>query len=154
MAPEMLDTSKHKTNKVDIWSLGCILYRMFAGSLLFKDPFEVYQYVLTKPTPSLALENRGLGLTCVKFLRDVLQPTPEDRPSAEACLKNAWIVSDAPVSEYFIGEDLSTRLFKIKLEAPNIDNLSDMVTDLRVDNSLVKSSPTVERPAKIRRLAY
>ena len=154
MAPEMLDTSKPKTNRVDIWSLGCILYRMFAGSPLFKDLSEVYQYVLITPTPSLALENTGLSLACVKFLLDVLQPTPKDRPSAEACLKNAWIVSDAPGSEYSIGEDLYTRLFKIKQEALNMDSFSNMVTDLGAINPFLRNPPTVESPAKRRRLAY
>ena len=37
MAPEVHDTAQPKTNRVDIWSLGCILYRMVAGSPLFKD---------------------------------------------------------------------------------------------------------------------
>jgi len=150
----MLDTSKHKTNRVDIWSLGCILYRMFAGSPLFKDLSEVYQYVLITPTPSLALESTGLSLTCVKFLREVLQPTPRDRPSAEACLKNVWIMSDAPGSEYSIGEDLYTMLFKIKQEAPNMDNFSNIVTDLGADKPFPRNSPTVGSPAKRRRLAY
>ena len=136
----MLDTSKPKTNRVDIWSLGCILYRMFAGSPLFKDPFEVYQYVMSKPTPSLALEDSGLSPTCLEFLCDALQPTPEDRPSATACLKNAWIAIDVPESEYSIGEDLYKRLFKIKLGA-NMNTFSDTVTDLGADNSCVRSSP-------------
>ncbi|PUU79979.1 kinase-like domain-containing protein, partial [Tuber borchii] len=130
MASEMLDRSKHKTNRVDIWSLGRILYRMSAGSPLFKDLFELYRYAATASAPPLALENRGLSPTCVKFLRDVLQPTSEDRPSAEACLENSWIVNDVPRSQYSIGKDLSTRLFKIKLGAPDIDSLSDVVTDL------------------------
>ena len=154
MAPEMLDTSKPKTNRVDIWSLGCILYRMFAGSLLFKDPLEVYRYVLTKPTPSLALENRGLSLACVKFLHDLLQPAPEDRPSAEACLENIWIVNDVPGSEYSIGEDLHTKLFKIKQEAPNMDNFSNMVADLGANKPFLKIPSTVVRPAKRQRLAH
>ena len=127
---------------------------MFAGSPLFKDSFEVYQYVMTKPTPSLALENRGLSPTCVKFLHDLLQPTPEDRPSAEACLNNVWIVNDVPGSEYSIGEDLYKRLFKIKQEAPNMNNFSNMVANLGADDPFLRSSSTVARPAKTRRLAY
>jgi len=154
MAPEMLDTSKHKTNRVDIWSLGCILYRMLAGSPLFKDLLEVYQYAMTTPAPSLALENRGMSLACVKFLHDVLRPTPEDRPSAEACLKHVWIVNDAPGSEHSIGKDLYTKLFKLELEAPDMDSFSDVVTDPGGHNPFVRRSSTMTRPAKTRRLAY
>jgi len=154
MAPEMLDTSKPKTNRVDIWSLGCVLYRMFAGCLLFKDPSEALRYAITAHAPSLALGNRGMSPTCVKFLQNVLRPTPEDRPSAEACLKGAWIVNDVLGSEHSIGEDLYTRLLKIKLGAPNMDNFSDMVAGLGANNPSVRSSSTVERPVKTRRLAY
>ena len=154
MAPEMLDTSKNKTNRVDIWSIGCTLYRMSAGSPLFKGLHELYEYAATASAPPLALENKGLSPTCMKFLHEVLQPTPKDRPSAEACLENAWIVNDVPGSQYSIGKDLSTRLFKIQLRAPDIDSLSDMVTDLGADNPSLKSSSTIERPAKRQRLAH
>ena len=126
---------------------------MFTGSPLFKDTFELYRYVTITPTPSLAFENRGLSLTCVKFLHDLLQPTPGDRPSAEACLKNVWIVNDVPGSEYSI-EDLYTKLLKIKQEAPNMDNFFNMFADLGADKPFLKSSSTVERPAKRQRLAH
>ena len=113
MAPEVHDTSQPKTNRVDIWSLGCVLYRMFAGNLLFKDAFEVMRYALTASSSPLALGNIGFSTPCVSFLRDILQPIPEDRPSAEDCQKKAWIINEVPGSEYSIGKDLYTRLSKI-----------------------------------------
>ena len=137
MAPEAHDTSQPKTNKVDIWSLGCILYRMLAGNLLFNDPVQVWKYALTASFSPLALDNLGLSIFCVSFLRDILQPIPEDRPSAEDCQRKAWITSKVPEPEYSIGNDLYTRLAKISYRAPNVHSFSDMVADQAVESSSV-----------------
>ena len=102
MAPEVHDTSKSKTNRVDTWSLGCVLYRMFAGNLLFNDPVEVWKYALTASSSPLVLDNIGFSAPCVSFLRDILQPIPEYRPSAEDCQKKAWIMSEVSGLEYSI----------------------------------------------------
>ena len=138
MAPEVHDTSQPKTNRVDIWSLGCVLYGMFAGNLLFKDSFEVLKYSWSAPSSPLALDNIGLSIPCASFLRDVLQPIPEDRPSAEDCLKNAWIMDEAPGRpEYSIGMDLYTRLSMMNQRAPNVHSFPDIVTNRAVDSSSI-----------------
>lgn len=129
MAPEVHDTSKPKTNKVDIWSLGCVLYRMFAGSLLFNDPFEVWKYAMIPSSPLPMVENLGFSIACENFLHDALQPNPEDRPSAVECLKKDWIISKSSAPAYSIGRDLHTKLSKIQLAAPNVDTFSDMATN-------------------------
>ena len=134
MAPEVHDTSQPKTNKVDIWSLGCVLYRMFSGNLLFRDSFEVLRYSWAASSSSLALDDMGFSIPCVSFLRDILQPSPEDRPSAEDCQKKAWIMSEDPGPEYSIRTDLYGRLSKINQQAPNVQSFPDMVA---VDSSSV-----------------
>ncbi|PUU77867.1 kinase-like domain-containing protein, partial [Tuber borchii] len=135
MAPEVHDTSQPKTNRVDIWSLGCVLYRMVAGKLLFNDPFEVMKYALTTSASLLALDNIGLSIPGVSFLYDILQPIPEDRPSAEDCLKKAWIMSQASELEYSIGNDLYTRLSNISHRAPNVHSFPDIIANLAVGSS-------------------
>lgn len=81
----------------------------------------------------------GFSVPCVSFLRDVLQPIPEDRPTAEDCLSQSWIMDGAPGSEYSIGGDLYTTLSKIKLGAPDLHSLSDMVGNLALDNTHARS---------------
>jgi len=137
MAPEADDALVTKTNSVDVWSLGCILYRMVAGSPLFKSRREVFMYAVVALSPPLVVRKKGLSMACEEFLREVLQPSPGDRPSAEGCLNTAWIINKTPGSAHSIGKGLYTRLSEIKLRAPNIDSLSDMI-----DNRVADSAPS------------
>ena len=139
MAPEMDDTAALKTNKVDIWSLGCILYRMVAGNPLFHSRRELWRYADSASSPPQAIRNRGISVACEDFLGDVLQPSPEDRPSAEDCLTKPWITKKASGSEHSIGSDLYNRLVKIKRSAPDIDTFSDMAALRAADNTLASS---------------
>ena len=102
---------------------------MFAGGLLFNDPFEVLRYALAASSSPLPLDNIGLSAPCVSFLRDILQPIPVDRPSAEECQKKAWIMSEVPAPEYSIGKDLYSRLSKLNRRAPNVHSFPDMVAN-------------------------
>ena len=102
---------------------------MFAGSLLFNDPVEVWKYAMIPSSPLPVVENLGFSIACENFLHDVLQPNPEDRPSAVECLKKDWIISKSGASAYSIGRDLHTKLSKIQLAAPNVHTFSDMVAN-------------------------
>ena len=110
---------------------------MLAGDLLFNDPVQVWKYVMSASTLPQALDNIGLSIPCMSFLHDILQPIPEDRPSAEDCLKKAWIMSKVPELEYSIGQDLYTRLSLISHQAPNVHSFPDIVAKRAVESSLV-----------------
>ena len=93
---------------------------MVAGSHLFKDQFAVWKYAARDGSADLLrdeVENIGFSVPCITFLCHTLQPTPEDRPSAEASLQTAWIMSEAEKLDYTMGKDLFTRLSKINHQA-------------------------------------
>jgi len=144
MAPEVDDTNIPKTNRVDIWSLGCILYRMVAGSLLFDGAREVWKYADSASSPPLAVRNRGFSIACEDFLRDVLQPRPGDRPRAEDCLTKPWIINNASGSKYSIGSNLYSRLTKLERVAPRPEPPADAAVSLAVG---VHYAPVRESPA-------
>ena len=102
---------------------------MLTGNPLFNDPLEVFRYSLTASSSPLPLESIGPGITCASFLRDILQPVPEDRPSAEDCQKKPWITNEVAEPEYSIGKDLYERLFKINHSAPNVHSFPDMAAN-------------------------
>jgi len=111
MAPEAHDTSGPKPNRVDIWSLGSILYRMFAGGLLFKDPVETWKYAMAETSTLLGVEKIRFSDPCVCFLRDVLQPSPEDRPSAEAFWRRPGLPTK--LLDHILLEGASTRVDEV-----------------------------------------
>ena len=93
---------------------------MIAGSPLFNSHREVWKYAETASSPPLAVKNKGFSVACEGFLRDVLQASPEDRPSAEGCLQNPWIMYESPGSGGCVGADIYTRLSIIELGAADI----------------------------------
>ncbi|PUU79624.1 kinase-like domain-containing protein, partial [Tuber borchii] len=98
-APEVLgldsnsETSNY-TNSVDIWSLGCVIYELLAGTKLFALEGQVSRYFFGKwPFP----EDRLKGLPTptddigISLLKSMLLIQPEDRPTAEGALIHEWL---------------------------------------------------------------
>ena len=87
IAPELLEnrpedetTNKASiTNKVDIWSLGCLLYELASSGKAFPTITAIRKYCkgeLDLPPPS------GIGEFGQKIFPKMLQPNPSARPSA------------------------------------------------------------------------
>ncbi|XP_058453268.1 uncharacterized protein LOC131431511 [Malaya genurostris] len=77
-APEMVDlNSGHSiTTKVDIWALGCLLYRLCFGAMPFGDSSKAIlhcQYTIPE-------KNKYSPELC-HLIRSLLEPDPEKRPS-------------------------------------------------------------------------
>lgn len=94
-APEFLTLHQdvinmNYTNSVDMWSLGCIVYRMIAGVVPFQAQGHLYDYSCGRyPFPEEPLSNmtvKGAG-----FVKQLLQAKPKERPSASEALDHPWI---------------------------------------------------------------
>jgi len=61
LAPEFLISDRPSyTNKVDISSLGCILYELAVGTQAFANNFLIFQYKTTQVLPAITLD-QGFG---------------------------------------------------------------------------------------------
>ncbi|KAH8597417.1 kinase-like domain-containing protein [Bisporella sp. PMI_857] len=96
MAPEVLNyvpgidpQSSGYTNAIDLWGLGCIIYRLASGVVPFPVGPSLYQYCVKQlafPSHSLPLSLSGTN-----FTMDLLRPCPSSRPTAVQALNHIWM---------------------------------------------------------------
>jgi hypothetical protein len=104
MAPEILnyipginpETSEY-TNAVDIWALGCIVYRLASGVV----PFPPGPSLVTFCADESKFPSQGLELSEPgnKFVRDLVVPYPSRRLTAQQALDHAWTKTSRSGSE-------------------------------------------------------
>jgi serine/threonine protein kinase len=148
MAPEIFGESTGYTNAVDLWALGCILYRMVTGSVPFADQREVIGYVYYKtgyPKPELLL-SQGLSNVGIAFIESLIQPDATKRGKAEQGLKNHWITSEP--TGYQVTERLAQN-FRDWLTSPQCFGTGHTSTDLDItaqlaSTTLLQHNPTVQ----------
>jgi serine/threonine protein kinase len=96
MAPEVClymqssNTSEY-TNAVDIWALGCIVYRMMTQSVPFPDLLSLQNYVGGKL--ALSFDNLPSMAEAQAFARELMNPDPDKRPSASLALERSWLAA-------------------------------------------------------------
>jgi serine/threonine protein kinase len=96
MAPEVISTgnSKRHTSSVDLWALGCVVYRMVTGGLPFPTVDEVYSYRFgIRDFPCQELELVNLSKAGLAFIESLVKVDPEKRATAELALRSDWITS-------------------------------------------------------------
>jgi serine/threonine protein kinase len=90
-APELMSYDKKTyTNRVDIWSMGCILYELAAGSRAFRDDGAVFHYLYSGKMMEVALDDTfdpDFIETTREYIIDMLQIEWSARPSASVLSK-------------------------------------------------------------------
>jgi serine/threonine protein kinase len=85
------------TNVVDIWSFGCVIYRVVAKHVPFQNGREIKRFCDNRiPFPDQPLQGK-MTANGIDFLRSTLVAKPSDRPSAEVALKHHWLLHDEPL---------------------------------------------------------
>ncbi|KAJ9485888.1 hypothetical protein VN97_g7463 [Penicillium thymicola] len=92
-APEVTkNKTEQYTEAVDLWSLGCIMYKMVVGEKLFQeDVHAVYEYDDTIRRLEGAISQK-LSLDGTKLLKSLIVTNPADRPKAEEALSHTWFI--------------------------------------------------------------
>ncbi|BGP51021.1 Calmodulin-dependent protein kinase cmk2 [Rhodotorula kratochvilovae] len=95
-APEVLLKKGHG-KPVDLWSIGVVTYTLLCGYIPFRAT-ETQQLLEECKAAKLEFHDRywkNISEDAKAFIRALIQPNPEDRPTAEQALKHKWLVDAA-----------------------------------------------------------
>ena len=94
MAPELLSGRTHSTPKIDVWSMGCMLYSMVTGEYPFNgsERDELKKQILTKIIKVRVKQNQHLSEPCLELIERMLVKEPNDRISMHEIINHPWLM--------------------------------------------------------------
>ncbi|KAG8525434.1 uncharacterized protein KY384_009078 [Bacidia gigantensis] len=139
-APEMLKGEKYAAEKVDVWSLGIILYALLTGELPYDDDDDAKTKwcILNKDIKV----PEALPIDAKELLTQMLSRRPLIRPSINEILMNSFLTEHAPQQQAILKltqpAPFTTDLEKLTLErmrsaGVNIDKVIESVLAQRCD---------------------
>jgi len=83
-SPEVFDAKKSYTEKIDIWSLGCILYELFEGEFLFPyyTDLDIFLRITDGSYIKRIEKTRRIPFEVQSVLLRMVSKDPKDRPTA------------------------------------------------------------------------
>jgi len=89
-APEMLRGTEY-TSAVDLWALGCVIYRMVMGKPLFTNHWDAMQYSDDEIADRLETMAENLSSDGIDFVKRLILQEAQRRLTAKDALKRAWL---------------------------------------------------------------
>jgi serine/threonine protein kinase len=124
------------TNLVDIWSFGCVIYKIMAKELPFQSSRDLRRFCEKRISfPSPPLEDK-MSQEGIEFLRRILEPSPLNRPSAVKALQYEWLkLEEIPENVVFDA---------LRMPAPpQAESNPQQPVDIAVPNNTDGQSPTL-----------
>lgn len=132
-APEILNCQEYDGTKVDVWSLGCILYVMVAGRAPFQgEPFRIYEKIINT---EIDMPN-DLSPECQDLIKRALTKDPDRRISTSEIAEHPWIRDLHSVLSYK----------RTIIDAATIDSARQLLN--------AKPSERTSRPSRVFTAAY
>ena len=159
MAPELFgyvpdqdEESSEYTNAVDLWAVGCVVFRLYTQQVPFPSrenlsPLRCYcKRIRYKETlfPEEVLQESKVGEGAAEFILRLLEPRPERRLTAEAALETAWLNSvEEDPSELHVVPGLSSLRLR---EQPGEE--ASMVKNYVAKNPSAHKKEIVQQPRR------
>lgn len=93
VAPEIMKNRGAYTNKVDIWSMGCLLYAMLSGAVPFSDAYAPPDLITQIKNAKYSFDSavwKKVSLSAKNLISKMLQKDPKKRLSIDEILSHEW----------------------------------------------------------------
>ena len=116
MAPEIWNRERrYEGEKVDVWSMGVILYEMVCGALPWQGDTIPDHLKNVRSRPLAIPASLGLSKELCELLTNVLKVNSDVRMSWAELISHDWLVED-PLSSHVVGNFLEERAAQLELE--------------------------------------
>ncbi|KAJ3438130.1 map/microtubule affinity-regulating kinase [Anaeramoeba flamelloides] len=135
-APEVLKGKPYKGKKVDVWSLGIILYLLVCGKLPFTD--------INRIVPNDIKYPQNLSHSVVSLIKKTLRYQAMLRPSCKKILQHEWMVENKKLEKNFKPELIKfPKMNNYQILKKNFKiNQSNIIQKERQQSTLTSNSTT------------